>query len=65
MLETKATNINVENKTVEVQDKDGKNQTLEYDSLILATGASPFIPPIKGREKPGIHVLRTIETGRK
>ncbi|MCD6446019.1 FAD-dependent oxidoreductase [Candidatus Bathyarchaeota archaeon] len=65
MLETKATNINVENKTVEVQDKDGKNQTLEYDSLILATGASPFIPPIKGREKPGIHVLRTIEDGEK
>ncbi|RJS78662.1 hypothetical protein CW708_03545 [Candidatus Bathyarchaeota archaeon] len=65
MLETKATNIDVENKTVEVQDKDGKNQTLEYDSLILATGASPFIPPIKGREKPGIHVLRTIEDGEK
>lgn len=65
MLETTATNIDTERKTVEVEDKTGKEKTLDYDSLILATGASPFIPPIKGREKKGIHVLRTIEDGKK
>ena len=63
LLETTATNIDVKGKTVEIQDKNGKQETLQYDSLILATGASPFIPPIKGREKPGIYVLRTIEDG--
>ena len=63
LLETTATNIDVKSKTVEIQDKNGKQETLQYDSLILATGASPFIPPIKGREKPGIYVLRTIEDG--
>jgi len=65
MLETTATNIDTENKTVEIQDKTGKQETLQYDSLILATGASPFVPPIKGREKKGILVLRTIEDGKK
>ena len=65
MLETTATNIDVNNKTVEIQDKTGKQETLQYDSLILATGASPFIPPIKGREKQGVYVLRTIEDGKK
>jgi len=65
MLETTATNINTENKTVETQDKTRKKELLQYDRLILATGAFPFIPPIKGREKQGIHVLRTIEDGEK
>jgi NADH oxidase (H2O2-forming) len=48
MLETTATKIDTENKTVEIQDKAGKQETLQYDSLILATGAFPFIPPIMG-----------------
>jgi NADH oxidase (H2O2-forming) len=65
MLETAATNIDTESKTVEIQDKMGKQETLQYDSLILATGASPFVPPIKGREKQGILVVRTIEDGKK
>jgi NADH oxidase (H2O2-forming) len=62
-METTATNINTEAKTVEVQDKKGKTEILEYDSLILATGAYAFVPPIKGREKHGVYVLRTIEDG--
>jgi nitrite reductase (NADH) large subunit len=33
----------------------------EYDILILATGSSPFVPPIPGRERPGVFVYRTIE----
>jgi len=64
-LETTATNIDAENKTVEIQDKTGKQETLEYDSLIIATGAKPFVPPIKGREKQGVYTLRTIEDGQK
>jgi NAD(P)H-nitrite reductase large subunit len=30
-----------------------------------AASASPFTPPIKGREKQGIHSLRTLEDGEK
>lgn len=65
MLETTATNIDTENKKVEIKDKMGKEDTLEYDNLIVATGASPFIPPIKGHKKQGIRVLRTIEDGKR
>lgn len=63
--ETKATAIDTTNKTVETTDKNNKTETLPYDSLIIATGASSFTPPIKGREKPGVHSLRTLEDGEK
>ncbi len=33
----------------------------EYDVLVLATGSNPFVPPIPGRERPGVFVYRTIE----
>lgn len=63
--ETKATSINTTNKTVETTDKDGKTENIPYDSLIISTGASSFMPPIKGKEKQGIHSLRSIEDGEK
>ncbi|UCG45143.1 MAG: FAD-dependent oxidoreductase [Candidatus Bathyarchaeota archaeon] len=62
-LETTATNVDTEAKTVKIEDKTGKQETLHYDSLIIATGAYPFVPPIKGREKKGVYVLRTIKDG--
>ena len=62
-LETTATSIDTEAKTVEIQDKTGKREKLEYDSLIISTGAYPFVPPIKGREKQGVYVVRTLEDG--
>jgi len=61
--ETKVTNINTQNKTIDTQTKDGKTETIPYDSLIIATGASNFMPAIKGREKRGILSLRTLEDG--
>jgi len=63
--ETTATNIDTKAKTVEIADKAGKTETLQYDSLIIATGANVFIPPIKGREKQGLLTVRTIEDGEK
>ncbi|MCD6089232.1 FAD-dependent oxidoreductase [Candidatus Bathyarchaeota archaeon] len=64
-LETTAKAINVEDKTVEIEDKKGNSETLQYDSLILATGAYPFIPPIKGKEKKGVFTLRTLDDGKR
>ncbi len=34
---------------------------IDYDTLVLATGSYPFVPPIAGRDRPGCHVYRTIE----
>jgi nitrite reductase (NADH) large subunit len=35
--------------------------SIAYDHLVLATGSTPFVPPIPGREKKGVFVYRTIE----
>ena len=32
-----------------------------YEKLILANGASPFVPPIAGHELPGVMTLRSLE----
>ncbi|MEM3881496.1 MAG: FAD-dependent oxidoreductase [Candidatus Bathyarchaeia archaeon] len=61
--ETKATAISTKDKTVTAVDKAGATETLQYDSLVIATGANAFTPPIKGSEKQGIHSLRTLEDG--
>jgi NADH oxidase (H2O2-forming) len=63
--ETKATAINTKEKVVTVVDKSGATESLQYDSLVIATGADAFMPPIKGREKQGILSLRTLEDGEK
>ena len=36
------------------------NKSYEYDKLLLAQGAKPFIPPIEGVEKKGVFSLRSI-----
>ena len=38
-----------------------KENNFNYDYLVLATGSAPFVPQIKGIEKEGIFVYRTIE----
>ncbi|UCC59011.1 MAG: FAD-dependent oxidoreductase [Candidatus Bathyarchaeum sp.] len=63
--ETTVTNIDPKAKTVAIQDKSGNEETLQYDNLVITTGAIPFVPPIKGREKKGVYVVRTIEDGEK
>ncbi|WP_420402035.1 nitrite reductase large subunit NirB [Flagellimonas sp.] len=37
------------------------NSMFTYDYLVLATGSVPFVPPIKGVDKKGVFVYRTIE----
>lgn len=39
--------------------------TLEYDSLVVATGARPIIPPIKGVDLDGVVFLRNYGDGEK
>jgi len=36
-------------------------EQLAYDKLVLATGSSPFVPPVPGRERRDCFVYRTIE----
>jgi NADH oxidase (H2O2-forming) len=61
--ETTVTQINPDNKTVDITTAAGTAEKLEYDSLILTGGAYAFVPPIKGKDKNGVYSLRTIEDG--
>lgn len=36
-------------------------RVFDYDRLVLATGSSPFVPPVPGIESPRVLVYRTIE----
>jgi nitrite reductase (NADH) large subunit len=50
-------NIDKENKTITTH----LEKIHTYDYLVLATGSSAFVPPIKGSDKEGVFVYRTIE----
>ena len=48
-------------------DRDGRQvmtaqgRQFPYDTLVLATGSYPFVPPIDGNDLPGCLVYRTLE----
>ncbi len=55
---TEAVRINRDRKTVTVRDvRGGDSRELPYDKLVLATGASPFVPRMEGVELQGVHRL--------
>src|SRR5262245_36642721 len=35
--------------------------TVGYDTLVLATGSYPFVPPVPGRDAAGCFVYRTVD----
>jgi len=64
--EDNGVNIYMNDKAVDI-DRAAKTVTSEagvtiaYDKLVMATGSYPFVPPIKGNEREGCLVYRTIE----
>ncbi len=54
---TSVLGIDPETRTVRLDD----GAVLDYDELVLATGAAPFVPPVPGRDLPGCFVYRTLE----
>jgi len=63
--QTKATNIDSSRKEVTAIDQTGKELRIDYDSLILATGAKPFVIPVAGHTLPEVYGVRTMDDGRK
>lgn len=57
---TEAVSINPTEKSVRVKGPDGE-QTLAYDQLVMATGASPSVPPFDGLALQNIFTLQKIE----
>ncbi len=62
LLGTRAASIDRKSHTVQAVDlKTGAAQTFEYDKLVIATGASPKIPPLPGRELKNVFTLSKYE----
>ncbi len=62
LTETEAVAINRQNRNVSLLNTvSGESSVIEYDTLILATGSSPVIPPLEGRTLPGIITVKSIE----
>ena len=58
--ETEAVAVRPEEHIVEARDlKTGETAEYRYDKLIVATGASPFVPPVPGLELKNVFVMRT------
>jgi nitrite reductase (NADH) large subunit len=38
-----------------------KGEKIKYDSVVMATGSHPFVPPVEGVKKQGVFLYRTIE----
>jgi NADPH-dependent 2,4-dienoyl-CoA reductase/sulfur reductase-like enzyme/rhodanese-related sulfurtransferase len=57
---TEAVAINRKQKTVTVKTRDGAEQILPYDKLVLATGAESAVPPIPGIRLKNIFNLKDI-----
>lgn len=38
-----------------------RGRTVGYDALVLATGSSPFVPPVPGADLPGCFAYRTLD----
>jgi NADPH-dependent 2,4-dienoyl-CoA reductase/sulfur reductase-like enzyme/rhodanese-related sulfurtransferase len=66
MTETEATGIDRKARTVTLRHLGtGEQSTLPYDKLVLATGASPFVPPISGRDLEGVYHMHYFEDAAK
>ena len=57
LLNDKAVAMDTEAKTV----TGASGKVLPYDVAVLATGSFPFVPPVPGKQRPGVFVYRTIE----
>ncbi|MFH1854740.1 MAG: FAD-dependent oxidoreductase [Candidatus Omnitrophota bacterium] len=57
VLGVKAEKIDVEKKEIQL----GNKEKTKFDKLLIATGASPKLENIPGKDKKGVFPLRTIE----
>jgi len=60
LTETEAVAVHPDAHTVEAKDlKSGETAAYSYDKLVIATGASPFIPPVEGLSLKNVFTMRT------
>ncbi|MGX7060273.1 CoA-disulfide reductase [Vagococcus humatus] len=62
--EHEVTDVDIEKRVVTVLDlTTGQTHQETYDQLMVASGASPILPPIKNLDLKGVHTLKTLQDG--
>jgi len=65
LTEVEATAIDRLGKKLKVRHiKDGKEEELEYDNLVIATGATPIRPPFPGADLPGVITVSNLHNAK-
>jgi NADPH-dependent 2,4-dienoyl-CoA reductase/sulfur reductase-like enzyme len=63
-MRTEAVRIDVGQRAVEFVDRENdESGSLEFDQLIIATGAEPIRPDVSGVNSAGIHGVQTLDDG--
>ena len=61
LVAARASGIDLESRRVRVEGR----EDVQFDALVLATGASPVRLPIAGADRPEVHLLRTLADSRR
>lgn len=61
LVETEVTKVLPDEKVVLAKDAQGEELRIDYDKLVIATGADSVKPPIPGIDLEGVYYLRTPE----
>lgn len=61
LTQTEAIAIDRQNKKLKIRNLvDGQEKDINYDKLVLGTGATPIVPPLPGVELPGVYVISNL-----
>ncbi len=61
LINTRCDAVNRQDHTIEATDVLTRQViNLKYDKLVLATRASPVMPPVEGKDLAGVHVLKDV-----
>lgn len=60
VIDARASKVDVKSKSIALEN----GETVAYDKLLVASGATPVKPPVPGLDKPGVHHCWTLEDTR-
>jgi len=61
LLDHRAVSIQANQKTVSVADQHDNRRQMDYDKLVIATGAGSAVPDIEGSDLAGVFSLRWMQ----
>lgn len=59
----RATALDTAARTVSAVRPDGATETIDYDEVLIATGATPRVPDVPGNDAAGIMAVKTLDDG--